>query len=110
MINSPRTLEACTRLGIVPDELYQISFEDFKELNPDVRHLSQDMAKFRYDAEEKFRISSIDEVKEEREKIIQEEEEKNKDNENNTEDKSKKRNDNIKEKVEKVKEEEKKKY
>ena len=28
MINSPRSLKACKELGVIPNELYQISLED----------------------------------------------------------------------------------
>ena len=72
LINSPRSLQACFKLGIDPSELYQISMDEFKLLNPDVRHLPQDMIQFRYDAEEKYRNDSINQVKEERNKIINE--------------------------------------
>ena len=63
MINSPRSLQACFKLGIDTSELYQITLDEFKELNPDVRHLPQDMIQFRYDAEEKYRNDSIEQVK-----------------------------------------------
>ena len=82
MVNSPRTLEACTRLGIDPSELYQISLEEFKQINHDVRLLSQNMIKYRYDAEERFRNETIEQVKKEREQIIKEIEEKNNEEEN----------------------------
>lgn len=68
IINSPRSLQACFKLGIDPSELYQLTFEEFKLINPDVRHITQDLAKFRYDAEEKYRNESINQVKEERQK------------------------------------------
>ena len=46
--------------------------DDFKLLNPDVRHLPQDMIQFRYDSEEKYRNDSIAQVKEARKKIMEE--------------------------------------
>lgn len=49
-----------------------ISMEEFKELNPDVRKLSQKMQKYRYDEYDKFRNETISMVKEERQKIIEE--------------------------------------
>ena len=55
IIDSPRTLKACFKLGIDPSELYQLSLDEFKLVNPDVRHLPQDMVKLRYEAEEKYR-------------------------------------------------------
>ena len=85
LINSPRSLQACFKLGIDPSELYQITMEEFKNLNPDVRHLPQDMIQFRYDAEEKYRNDSIEQVKEERKKIIEEEKSKENDEKKNEE-------------------------
>ena len=78
-LSSPRSLEACYRLGIQPSELYQISLEDFKLMYPDVRSLPKDLQDMRYEANEKFRNDSIDQVKEERSKIIEEMEKKEKD-------------------------------
>ena len=37
-----------------------------------MRHLPQDMIQFRYDAEEKYRNESIEQVKAERQKIMEE--------------------------------------
>ena len=73
IINSPRSLEACFRLGVDPPELYMISMDKFKELNPDVRKLSQKMQKYRYDEYDKFRNETITMVKEERQKITDDE-------------------------------------
>ena len=86
ILNSPRSLEACFRLGIEPSELYQLTLEEFKIVNPDVPHLPQDMIQFRYDAEEKYRNASINQVKEERQKIIEEKEKKNEEEHNKTND------------------------
>ena len=72
LINSPRSLQACFQLGIDTSELYQMTMDEFKLLNPDVRHLPQDMLQYRYDAEEKYRNDSINQVKELRKKIIEE--------------------------------------
>ena len=46
--------------------------DEFKLLNPDVRYLPQEMIQLRYDAEEKYRNDSINQVKEARQKIMQE--------------------------------------
>ena len=46
--------------------------DEFKLLNPDVRHLPQDMIQLRYDGEEKYRNDSIEQVKAERKKIMEE--------------------------------------
>ena len=75
VINSPRSIKACLRLGIEMSELIQLDIEDFKKKHPDVRSLEPDMLKFRYNAAEKFRIQSINALKKEREKIMDEEEE-----------------------------------
>ena len=71
-MNSPRSLEACYRLGIAPSELYQITLEDYKIIYPDVRSLPKELQDMRYDAAEKYRNDSIEQVKEERNKIIEE--------------------------------------
>ena len=62
-------------MGIETSELIQQNLEEFKTTHPDVRSLDQDMLKFRYNASEKFRIQSINLIKKEREKIIDEAEE-----------------------------------
>ena len=109
VINSPRTLQACFKLGIEPSELYQITMDEFKLLNPDVRHLPQDMIQFRYDAEEKYRNDSIEQVKAERQKIIDEEANSDKDKENKNEENKEAENQNqLDEKMKKLKEEEEK--
>ena len=69
--------------------------DEFKLVNPDVRHLPNDMVKFRYEAEEKYRTDSINQVKEERAKII-EEEEKKKEEKNNNDNNNKMETDNQK--------------
>ena len=74
MINSPRSLEACNRVGIQPSELYQISQEDFKKKYPDLIGMSDKLIQYRYEAEEKFRKETVNQVIEERKKIIEEKE------------------------------------
>ena len=61
LLNSPRSLEACSRLGIDPSELYKLTLDEFKTMNPDVKSLPQDLIQYRYDAEEKFRNETIKE-------------------------------------------------
>jgi hypothetical protein len=73
MINSPRSLEACLRVGIEPSELYKLNMNDFKKKYPDVKELSQELLKYRYDAEEKFRCETVEQVKKERNAIIESE-------------------------------------
>ena len=72
MINSPRSLEACHRIGVQPSELYQLSEEQFKKKYPDLLSLSQKLIQYRYDAEEKFRKETVEQAKQERKKIIEE--------------------------------------
>ena len=73
IINSPRTIQAQLRLGIQTSELIQQNLEEFKSQHPDVRSLEPDMVRFRYNSSERFRIESINLLKKEREKIIEEE-------------------------------------
>ena len=84
ILNSPRSLEACLRLGVEISELYQLNMDDFKKKYPEVKNLSEDLIKLRYEAEEKFRNDTIKQAKEERNKII-EENEKEKNNNNKQE-------------------------
>ena len=72
LINSPRSIKACLHLGIEVSELIQQNLEEFKKTHPDVRSLDPEMLKYRYNAAEKFRIQSINLIKKEREKIIDE--------------------------------------
>ena len=72
VINSPRTIQACLRLGIETSELIQQNLEEFKICHPDVRALEPNMIKYRYNAAEKFRLQSINLIKKEREKIMDE--------------------------------------
>ena len=59
-------------MGIETSELIQLNLEEFKIKHPDVRSLEPDMQKYRYNASEKFRIQTINLIKKEREKIIDE--------------------------------------
>ena len=83
MINSPRSLEACKRIGVEPSELYKLSDEEFKQKFPEVIGFTQKLYQYRYDAEEKFRNETIEQVKEERNKIIKEKEESNENKDGN---------------------------
>jgi hypothetical protein len=77
LINSPRSIKACYSLGIRVFELYKLSEKQFKEKYPDVFTLSPELYKYRYDSEEKFRLTLIKLVMEERKKIIEKEEREN---------------------------------
>ena len=74
MINSPRSLEACNRVGVEPSELYQLTLDQYKKKYPEVVGLSEKILKYRYEAEEKYRNDTIEQVKSMRNKIIQEKE------------------------------------
>ena len=71
MINSPRSLEACRRIGVEPSELYQLNFEQFTKKYPDVINLEKKLFQFRYEAEEKLRKDTVEQIKLERKKIIE---------------------------------------
>ena len=73
MINSPRSLRACKELGVVPNELYQISLEEYKSQNPSSFTLEPKLLKYRYDGYEKFRNETISMVKKRRNVIINKE-------------------------------------
>lgn len=73
MINSPRSLKACKELGVIPNELYQISLEEYKSQNPSSFTLEPKLLKYRYDGYEKFRNETISMVKKRRNIIISKE-------------------------------------
>ena len=76
VIDSPRSVEACLRVGVKTNELFKLTEDQFRDKYPDVLRLKGDLFKYRYEANEKYRKSMIKLVKEEREKIIKEEKEK----------------------------------
>ena len=69
-INSPRTLKICRSNGILIDELYYTDFKDYCELHPELTNLPGDMKKYRYDLIENFREKTINQIKEERRKLM----------------------------------------
>ena len=77
MINSPRSLQACAQLGVEPSELYQLTIDKFKEKYPELINSNEKLIQIRYEAEEKFREETIKQVKEARNKIIEQSEKKN---------------------------------
>ena len=89
IINSPRSIKACLCLGIELAELYKLNMDEFKKKYPEVKKLDEELLKLRYDAEEKFRESTVEQAKKERQKIIEEEEKGNKNNQNNKKDEKK---------------------
>ena len=69
-MNSPRSLEACRQLGIIPNELYFQDFETYIKLNPEVIALPKDFQKMRFENIDNYRRETIKMVIEQREKII----------------------------------------
>jgi len=64
-INSPRTLEACLRVGVDPSEL------DAKERGEFfAKGLNKDMVSMKYQSYERKRLEKIEDVKKERDSII----------------------------------------
>ena len=72
ILSSPRSLEACNQLGIEPSELYYYSFQDYIAMHPEMMNLDKEIQQYRYDHMEKYRLESINCVKEQRNKIIEE--------------------------------------
>ena len=75
MINSPRSIQACKELGIIPSELYKISIEEYKNKFKIPINTEQKLLKLRYDGYERFRKESISLVVKRREIIITKENE-----------------------------------
>ena len=72
-MNSPRSLEACRQLGILPEELYYQDFETYVKMNPEVIGLPKDIQKIRFDNIDKYRKETIKMVKDQRDLIINKE-------------------------------------
>ena len=70
MINSPRSLEACRQLGIIPNELYFQDFETYVKMNPEVIALPKEIQKIRFENIDNYRKETIQMVIDQREKII----------------------------------------
>ena len=75
-MNSPRSLEACRQLGILPESLYYIDFKTYVQYNPEIIRLSKDIQQIRFDKINKYREETIQLVKDKREEIINNEEKK----------------------------------
>ena len=73
ILSSPRSLEACKQLGILPKELYFQSFNDYYLTHPEIMGLTKEIQKMRYDHVEKVRQNSIELIKEKRIEIIKDE-------------------------------------
>ena len=77
-MNSPRSLEACRQLGILPEELYYQDFDTYIRMNPEVIGLPKEIQKIRFENIDKYRKETIEMAKTQRERIIEELENKNK--------------------------------
>ena len=80
-MNSPRSLEACRQLGILPEELFFQDFETYIKLNPEVIGLPKDIQKIRFDNIDNYRKETINMVKEQRMLIINKEKDNTKEKE-----------------------------
>ena len=69
-MNSPRSLEACRQLGIIPNELYFQDFETYVKMNPEVIALPKEIQKIRFENIDNYRKETIQMVIDQREKII----------------------------------------
>lgn len=69
-LNSPRSIEACKRLGIKIKDLYYQDFSTFKHQNPGIINLSKEIQNLRWQHLEENRQNFIQMVKIEREKLI----------------------------------------
>jgi hypothetical protein len=69
-LTSPRSIEACRRLGIKMNMLYYMDFNKFKAENPSIINQTKEIQKLRWGHIEEKRLEYIEMVKNEREKII----------------------------------------
>ena len=106
MINSPRSIQACKELGIIPNELYKLSIEEYKNKFKIPINTEQKLLKLRYDGYERFRKESISLVVKRREIIITKENERKRKEQNFK--KSKTDNNFVLKSLDKIKEGEKK--
>ena len=71
-LTSPRSKEACLRLGIQIKDLYFKDFQQFKADNPNIITLSKDAQNLRWEHYEESRQELIDMIKNEKNNIINE--------------------------------------
>ena len=67
---SPRSLEACKRCGVNPNDLYFVNYETFINLHIDIKHMPRDFQELRYNYFEKIRRENVKLCTEERIKLI----------------------------------------
>ena len=58
-MDSPRSLEACRQLGILPEELYYQDFDAYIRMNPEVVGLPKEIQKIRFENIDKYRKETI---------------------------------------------------
>jgi hypothetical protein len=56
---SPKSIEACLKLGIDTKQLYYYDFITFKNNNPDIRTLAQDIQKLRWEHFNRLREQTV---------------------------------------------------
>ena len=61
-INSPRSLEACCKLGLQPEDLIKIKKEDYIKMFPECKNLEDNLIQQRYDHYEQNRNENIKKV------------------------------------------------
>ena len=58
-------------MGLKPKDLYKISFQDFLKQNPDLKKLSKDIQKQRYNYFEEERLNNINRCIQNRKELIE---------------------------------------
>lgn len=72
ILNSPRSLQACRKIGVQPMELFFMDFYTFKNTNHEVKNIPREVQNLRYEHYEKLRQDTLAAVKDERRKMINE--------------------------------------
>jgi hypothetical protein len=70
-LNSPRSLEACKRIGIKPNDLMHMDIEIYRNSSQDLKHLPKEVLELRYSYVEKLRGENINLCREERRRMIE---------------------------------------
>ncbi len=70
-LNSPRSLEACKRVGIKPNDLMHMDLEVFRNSSQDLKHLPKEVLELRYSYVDKLRGENIKLCREERLRMIE---------------------------------------
>ena len=70
-INSPRSLQACDELGILPEELFSENMDEFLNKNPDMINLPKDILRTRLNNIDRYRQKLIKAAKDKRKQIIE---------------------------------------